>query len=239
MRRFWESATIEPAEAGFWVLLDRRPVRLPGGAVLRIGSERLALAIAAEWQAAGEGRGGSLSFEDTPLTRLAGTAQERIAGDSWVTVDAIARYGETDLLCYRAEAPEELVQRQVRRWQPWLDWVAAEYEAPLRVGVGVAPIRQHRGSISALRRAVARHDPYALAGLGLAVPALGSLVLGLALARGRIDAEEAYGLGALDELFQAEKWGEDAEAARRRASIAGDIGLAARFMELAREDGRV
>ena len=238
MRRFWENATIEPIEGGFAVLLDRRPVRLPGGAVLRVRPERLALAVAAEWQVAGEGRGGTLSFEDTPLTRLAGTAQERIAGDPWPTVDAIARYGETDLLCYRAETPEELVQRQARRWQPWLDWMAAEHDAPLWVGVGVAPIRQHRGSIASLRRAVAAFDAYMLAGLGLAVPALGSLVLGLALAAGRIDAAEAHALGALDELFQAEKWGEDAEAAVRRASIAADIALAAQFMELAREGGR-
>jgi chaperone required for assembly of F1-ATPase len=234
VRRFWETATIEPAEAGFVVLLDHRPVRVPGGAVLRIGRERLALAVAEEWQAAGQGRGGTLSLADMSLTRLAGTAQERIAGDPWPTVDAIARYGETDLLCYRAEAPEELVQRQVRQWQPWLEWVAEEYDAPLRVGVGVAPIRQHRGSIAALRGAVGAFDPYVLAGLGVAVPALGSLVLGLALASGRIDAAEAHALGALDELFQAEKWGEDAEAAARRASIAEDIALAARFMELAR-----
>jgi chaperone required for assembly of F1-ATPase len=219
------------------VVLDRRPVRLPGGAVLRIGAEGLASAIAAEWQAAGGGKGGSVSFADMPLTRLAGTAQERIAGDPWPTVDAIARYGETDLLCYRAETPQELVQRQTRQWQPWLDWVAEEYGAPLRVSAGVAPIRQHKGSIAALRRAVAAFDPYVLAGLGLAVPALGSLVLGLALAEGRIDAPEAHALGALDELFQAEKWGDDAEAAARRASIAGDIALAAQFMELTRQGG--
>ena len=236
MRRFWETTGIEPAETGFAVLLDGRPMRLPGGAVLRIGPERLALSIAAEWQAAGGGKGGTMSFADTPLTRLAGTAQERIAGDPWPTIDAIARYGETDLLCYRADTPQELVQRQIQHWQPWLDWVAAEHAAPLRIATGVAPIRQHRGSIAALRRAVAAFDPYGLAGLGLAVPALGSLVLGLALAGGQLDAEQAHRLGALDELFQAEKWGEDAEAATRRASIAADIALAARFMDLAREE---
>ncbi len=239
MRRFWETTAIEPAETGFAVLLDRRPVRLPGGAVLRVGPQRLALAIAAEWQAAGGGKGGTMSFAKTPLTRLAGTAQERIAGDPWPTVDAIARYGETDLLCYRAGTPPELVQRQARHWQPWLDWVAAECAAPLRISIGVAPIRQHRSRIAALRKAVAAFDPYALAGLGLAVPALGSLVLGLALATGQLDATQAHRLGALDELFQAEKWGEDAEAAARRASIAADIALAARFIDLAREEGPI
>ena len=237
MLRFWDSTGIEPAEAGFAVLLDRRPVRLPGGSVLCVGPQRLALAIAAEWQAAGRGKGGALTWADTPLTRLAASAQERIAGDPGATIDRIARYGETDLLCYRAAAPEALVQRQAQRWETWLDWAAERYGAPLRVATGAAPIRQPPSSIAALRRAVAACDVYRLAGLGLAVPALGSLVLGLALAEGRLDAAEAHRLGALDELYQAERWGEDAEAAARRDAIAADIALATRFIRLVRAEG--
>jgi len=175
-----------------------------------------------------------MSFADTPLTRLAGTAQQRIAPDPMPIMDAIARYGETDLLCYRADAPEALVERQARGWQPWLDWAALTYDAPLRVGTGIAHVRQHRDSISALRRAVAALDVEALAGLGIAVPALGSLILGLALAEGALEAAEAHALGALDELFQAEQWGEDVQAAARRRAIAEDIALAARFIALTR-----
>ena len=234
MKRFWDSVTIEPSEQEYAILLDRQPMRLPGGTVLRVRGEALALALAAEWQAAGGEKGGEMSFADTPLTRLAGTAQERIAPDPWPIVDAISRYGETDMLCFRAEGPESLVRRQRERWQPWLDWVAHRYDAPLRLGVGVGPVKQHRGSIGALRGAVGGFDAYGLAGLGVAVPALGSLVLGLALAEGELAAEEAHELGALDELYQVEKWGEDAEAAARRASIAEDIAVAARFMALAR-----
>ena len=153
-----------------------------------------------------------MSFADTPLTRLAGTALQRIAPDPAATVDAIARYAESDQLCYRAEQPRELVQRQERAWQPWLDWVAQAYEAPLRVSTGVAYVKQHRGSVAVLREAVAALDVPALAALGVAVLRIGSLVLGLALAEGRLDAATAHALGALDELFQAEQWGEDAEA---------------------------
>lgn len=233
MKRFWTEATIEPTPLGFAILLDGRPMHLPGGAVLRVGPEALAHAITAEWQAAGED-GAEVSFAQTPLTQLAGTARERIAPDPWPTIDAIARYAESDLLCYRAEAPPKLVEREARAWQPWLDWAAETYDAKLRVTAGITPIRQHRGSIAALRKAVAAHDPYGLAGLGVAVPSLGSLVLGLALAEGRIDPIAAHALGALDELFQAELWGEDAEAAARRRGIAEDIALAARFMRLAR-----
>ncbi len=235
MKRFWDTATVAPADRGHAILLDGRPMHLPSGAELRVRPRRLARAIAAEWQAAGGSKGGEMSFADTPLTRLAGTAQERIALDPEPTVDAIARYGETDLLCYRATTPQSLVRRQARAWQPWLDWAALSYDAPLRVTAGVAPIRQHRDSVAALRRAVAVLEVEVLAALGLAVPALGSLVLGLAMAAGKLDAPEAHALGALDELFQAEQWGEDAEAAARRTGIAADIALAAQLISLSKE----
>ncbi len=238
MKRFWQNASFVRSEEGYAILLDGRAMHLPGGPVLRVHTEPLARAIAEEWQAAGGDKDGEMSFADTPLTRLAGTAQQRIAPDPTPTIDAIARYGESDLLCYRADAPEALVERQARGWQPWLDWAALTYDAPLRVGTGVAHVRQHRDSIGALRRAVAAMDVAALAALGIAVPALGSLILGLALAEGGLDAAQAHELGALDELFQAEQWGEDAEAAARRRAIAEDVALAARFIGLTRRQAR-
>jgi chaperone required for assembly of F1-ATPase len=235
MKRFWDTATAAPVDHDFAVLLDGRPMYLPGGADLRVRPRLLAEAIAAEWQSAGGAKGGEMSFADTPLTRLAGTAQQRIAPDPAPTIDAIARYGETDLLCYRAATPDELVRRQARLWQPWLDWATLTYDAPLRVTTGIAPIRQPSDSVTALRHAVEALNVEVLAALGIAVPALGSVVLGLALAAGRLDAPTACALGMLDELFQAEQWGEDAEAAARRAAIAADIALAARFIALSRE----
>ena len=236
MRRFWDSASAAPSGEGFKVLLDGKPMHMPDGTLLRVRVPRLAAAVAAEWQAAGGAKGGEVTFNDMPLTRLAGTAQLRIAPDPAPTIAALARYGETDLLCYRAHAPETLVQRQARAWQPWLDWAAETYDAPLRVTTGVVYIRQSRDSIHALRRVLERRDADVLAALGIAVPALGSLVLGLALADGRLDPGRAHALSALDELFQAEQWGEDAEAAARRAAIADDVALAAQFIALTRRE---
>jgi chaperone required for assembly of F1-ATPase len=235
MKRFWDTATTEGAADGYAILLDGKPMHLPDGAVLRVNSERLAQAIADEWRDAGGGKGGEMSFADTPLTRLAGTAQQRVAPDPAKTIDALARYAESDLLCYRAEAPVELVHRQARSWQPWLDWAALTYDAPLRIGTGVGYVQQHPDSIAALRRAVGALDVPALAALGIAVPALGSLVLGLALAEGELEAATAHALGCLDELFQVEAWGEDAEAAARRRTVGDDIALAARFIGLNRQ----
>jgi chaperone required for assembly of F1-ATPase len=238
VKRFWTDATHAAADhdgaCGFTILLDGKPMRLPGGAVLCIPSAALAQAVAEEWQAAGGGKGGEMGMDDTPLTRLAGTAQTRIAPDPAPTVDAIARYAEADLLCYRATGPEALVHRQSRSWQPWLDWAALTYDAPLKVTSGVVHIAQSRHSLNALHAAVAALDPLALAGLGILVPSLGSLVLGLAVAVGGLEAEQAHNLGALDELFQAELWGQEADAARRRKAVAADIAVAARFIALVR-----
>jgi chaperone required for assembly of F1-ATPase len=235
VKRFWDTVTLTLDDVGeHRVLLDGKPINLPNGGVLRVGPPALAEAIAEEWRLAGGGKGGDMSFADTPLTRVAGTARERIAPDPAPTEDAIARYGETDLLCYRAEIPRALADQQARHWQPWLDWAALTFDAPLRVTTGVVPVRQHKDSINALRRKVGGYDPYVLAGLGIAVPALGSLVLGLALAEARLDAAEAHALGALEELFQVEQWGEDEEAAKRRENVAADIALAERFIRLAR-----
>ena len=235
MKRFWDTASIEAEAEGFSIRLDGKPMRVPSGAILVVGPKALAHAIATEWQVAGGSKGGEMSFEDTPLTRLAGTAQEQIAPNPEPVIDAIAGYAESDLLCYRADTPSELVQRQERLWQPWLDWIAEAYGAPLRATVGVGHVRQDEASITTLRRAVAAQDVWTLAGLGLAVPALGSLVLGLALADGALDAATAVDLGALDELFQAGLWGEDREALRRRAGVRAEIELAGRFIVLSRE----
>lgn len=234
MKRFWDTASVEAVADGYAVLLDGKPMHLPGGAVLRVLSRRLADAIAGEWQAAGGAKGGEMSFADTPLTRIAGTAEERIAPDPTPTIDAIAAYAASDLLCYRAESPEMLVQRQAKQWQPWLDWAALTFDAPLKVTSGIAYVQQDAGSLRALRRVLMTYDPVTLAALGIAVPLLGSLVLGLAFAENRIDARTAYELGALDELFQVEFWGEDEEATARRAGIAADLVVAGRLMELVR-----
>ena len=233
MKRFWDQASVASSVDGCSILLDGRPMHLPGGAILRVPNHRLAAAVAAEWQAAGGAKGGEMSFADAPLTRLAGTAHERIAPDPSLTIAGLTRYAEADLLCYRADHPPELAQRQARAWQPWLDWAALDHDAPLRVTSGVMRVKQDASSIEALGRAVAAKGPWVLAGLGVAAPALGSLVLGLALAEGRLEAAEAHALAALDELFQAELWGADPEAERRLAAIKAEIDVADRFMRLA------
>ncbi len=233
MKRFWKRAEAAEQGGGFAVLLDGRPVRLPGGALLTVGTRPLAEAIAAEWDVAGGTEGGAFSHDDVPLTRVVGTAAERIAPDPAPTVAALVQYGETDLLCYRAE-DSRLAARQAAEWNPLLDWAALTLDAPLRITTGVMPVGQPPTVLAALTHAVAAHPPAEIAALGIAVPALGSVVLGLALSAGRLDVESALSLATLEERFQQEVWGLDAEAAVRQQRLAADVALAARLLALAR-----
>lgn len=232
MKRFWEQARAAPAEEGFAILLDGRPVRLPGGAPLRVQAAPLAEAVAAEWQAAGGTKGGEMRPEDVPLTRLVGTAEERIGQAPEGTVAAIARYGETELLCYRTDI-SRLAVRQAEAWDPWLTWAARSLDAPLRVTTGIMPVSQPPEALAALHRAVQRQSVFGLAALGVAVPALGSLVLGLAVVGLHLDPAEAHRLAALEEQFQEEFWGVDPDKQARRDAAAADVALAARLVRLA------
>ena len=229
MKRFWAKAGAVPHSAGFAVELDGKAVRLPGGQTLCIQGPRLAEAVAAEWAQVAD----QFEIDDLPLTRLASTAQDRIAGHAEPVAMALARYAESDLLCYRAERPVALMQRQHREWQPWLDWAADTFGARLVVTHGISHVPQDSGALAILAGALASRDAETMAGLGVLVPALGSLVLALAVVNGALSAEAAFRLSVLDELFQAEQWGDEPEAAARRAVIAADIDAAARFIQLA------
>jgi chaperone required for assembly of F1-ATPase len=233
VKRVWTEARIVSSADGWGVQLDGHPLRLPGGPPLLVPHVALAEAVAEEWQRAGIATG-EMDYSDVPLTRLAGTAQLRIVPDPAPTAAAIAAYGETDLLCYRAPTPPALVMRQDAAWAPWLDWVRRELGAALTVTTGVMHVRQHPAALAALRRAVEAEDGWALAGLGILVPALGSLVLGLAVARGALSAAEAHELSRVDEAYQADLWGSDEDAEARRLHVAADIVQAARYMELVR-----
>ena len=233
MKRFWETAQAvrdDSTETGWTVELDSKPVRIPGGAKLALPNEALARAVAAEWQAAGGQVGGEMSYDQLPLTRLAGTAQERVTAAHDAVVEEIARYAQTDLLCYRAEQPQSLVEAQRAQWQPWLDWVARETGAELRVTAGIIHVAQSDAALATLAAAAARFNPHQLAALGVLVPSFGSLVLGLAVAHGALAASEAHEIATLDERHQASFWGWDSEAEARMARVAEDV--AGRFLDL-------
>jgi chaperone required for assembly of F1-ATPase len=225
--------TVEPVADGFRVRAGDRPWRTPAGADLVVPSRALADAIADELTAARfGGQLGRPRIDGMGLTRLAATAIDRIAPDPGPTRDAILAFAETDLVCYRVEGVAELRARQDAAWQPLLDWVSDTYGARLEVVEGVMPKPQSSDALDSLAMALARLDPFTLSGFGLAVQTAGSLIVGLALAGGSINAAEASAISDLDEAFQNEQWGKDAEALDKRRLRAEDLALAERFLTL-------
>jgi chaperone required for assembly of F1-ATPase len=233
MRRSYRQVSVAPAEAGagFEVLLDGRPVRTPAAAPLILPNRGLADAVAAEWRALKE----AVRPQAMPLTGLACTGLDRVAPRRAAVVDRIAAYAATDLVCYRAAAPPELIALQRQAWQPLLDWAARRYGARLAVAAGVMPQPQPPEALAALRAVVAGFDDLTLAALAAATAACGSLIIALALAERHIGAEVAWQAAQLDEGFQVARWGEDAEAADRRAALKVEIESADRFLHLVAE----
>jgi chaperone required for assembly of F1-ATPase len=231
MKRFWERAEIEGTD-GYVIRLDGSPMRLPSGETLLIDQRALAEAIAEEWRS--PPLGAEVTPNLLPLTQLAATARFRIAPAPADTAASIAAYARSDLLCYRAEEPADLVHRQHAAWQPWLDWAAERYDAMLVVTRGISLVDQSPQALAALARAVAAQDAHGLAGLGVMVPIMGSVVLGLAVAEGRLDPDDAFRLSVLDEMFQEEHWGRDQDAAAQRDRAAHEVRMAARYVLLTR-----
>jgi chaperone required for assembly of F1-ATPase len=230
MKRFYKQVTVAETDGGHVVHLDGRPLRTPAKAPFVLNNRALMLAIAEEWDAQKE----DIRPNDMPVTQLASTAIDRVPAQREEIVRAVAAYAETDLLCYRADHPIALAERQERLWQPLLDWVAIRYGAILEVHIGIMPRPQPEDAIARLARAVESLDNLTLAGLQNATSELGSLVLALALLEGRISAEEAFAASQVDETFQIEQWGEDAEAAARRAALRADIAATRRYLDLVR-----
>ncbi|WP_112321734.1 ATP12 family chaperone protein [Oceanibium sediminis] len=231
-RRFWKDADICLAEGGGWsVLLDDRPLRTPGKALLAVPTAALARAVAAEWQAQDE----RIKPETMPFTRAANSAIDKVTPAHEAVASMLAEYGGSDLLCYRAAAPDALCARQKEEWDPWIEWCARAHGARLHLAVGVMPLEQPEASLSALAAAVRAHSAFELTALHDLVTLSGSLVLGLAVSGGAIDPERAWGISRLDETWQAEQWGADEEAARAAAEKAEAFAQAARLLALVRQ----
>lgn len=230
MKRAYREVRAASAGAGWRIMLDARELQTPARLPLLLPRQELAAAIAAEWQAQSD----KIVPSTMPLMRLAATAVDRVAPERQRTIDEIVGYAETDLVCYRAERPEDLVSRQTAAWQPLVDWAILRFDAPLLVVTGVIPKRQSPAVAAALRATISEMDEFWLAALHEATTLCGSVVIGLALTERLLDAEAAWRASQLEESYQIEKWGEDAEAAQRRADIRRDLEAACRFMILLR-----
>lgn len=218
-KRFWKKAAVGEHDGGFAVKLDDRPLRTPAKSPLLAPTRAMAEAIVAEWDAVAD----HVDPGRMPVTRAANAAIDKVAAQFGEVADLIAEYGGSDLLCYRAEAPEELAAAQAAAWDPMLDWAVSAFGVRLTITRGVVPVAQRPECLARLSAEVHATSPFQLVALHDLVSLSGSLILGLAATRTEFEPEMLWRLSRVDEEWQISQWGEDDEAAvvaeRKRAEF--------------------
>lgn len=226
-KRFYKSVTVGDGPP-YPVLLDERPVKTPAKNPLALPASKLASAIADEWSAQGK----TINPATMPITRLANTAIDAVAPNLEAVATDIAAYSASDLLCYRAEAPVELVAAQARLWNPVIAWVRDALGGRFNVVAGVIPVDQPPDAIAAVAAALKPFDAFRLTALHVLTTLTGSAFLALAYAHGRLDADSVWAAAHVDEDHQISLWGEDFEAAERRRARRAEFDAACRLLNL-------
>ena len=229
-KRFYQTVSVSRAAGGYGVSLDGKPLKTPAGAELILPAPAVAEAIADEWRAQGE----KMSLDTMTLTKLANAGLDRVATDRKAAIEQILRFARSETLCYRADAPKALVQRQGALWDPLLEWARVRYGAALACVAGITHVEQPPDALSTFEQVIAEEDNFSISGLASAAALTGSLVIALALLEGRLDAEQAFAASQLDEIFQAERWGWDFEAEQRSRTKATELAQIGRFLRLLR-----
>lgn len=228
MKRFYKEVWIAGGEEAFLVSLDGKPAKTLQGAVLEVPARRLAEEIAGEWRDQGE----HIDRATMPLTGLANSTIDRVSRNRGQVIDHILGFGRNDLLCYRAEAPAALAERQKALWDPLLDWARTKHGLRLMADAGIAYIEQPVDAIVRMQELVSGLNDFMLAPFDLASSLTGSFVIALAIVEGHLTADGAFAAAQLDEIFQAETWSRDAEAEARRARLLAELEAAERFVRL-------
>jgi chaperone required for assembly of F1-ATPase len=229
-RRFYKHAEAGQHDEGFVVLLDGRPARTPGKKLLAVPARPLADALADEWASQID----KIDPATMPLTRLVNTIVDGVSVHAEAVRGEIVNYAGSDLVCYRADFPAELMKRQAAAWDPILDWAHRTHGVRFFLSEGVMPVAQLPETLDRIGRHVAGLDAYRLGSAHVIMTLTGSALLALAVLDGSIDADSAWSSAHVDEDFQIEQWGEDAEAAERRARRKVEMDAAARLLGLLR-----
>ena len=228
MKRFYKDVAWRTTGDGFEVTLDDRPLRTPRRRPITVPTEPLARALVREWSEQED----EIRPDAMPITRLVTTALDRVAAHRRDVLDELSGYGAADLVCYRAETPAELVDRQAELWQPLVDWILHRYDVALMVTSGVIPVVQPETATAPLALALQPLSDLEVMALHTVTTATGSLVIALAVLEGQVHGEAAWAAGLADELYLFEVWGEDFEAKLRHEGLRRDILAAERLLHL-------
>lgn len=228
-KRFYKEARAVERDGAFVLELDGKAARTPARNALAAPNRAIGELLAAEWNALGE----IIDPAKMPLTRLLNVAIDRVATDGDAVAADIANYAGTDLVCYRAAEPDELVEAQAAAWNPVLGWAHETLGARLALSQGVTHVQQPETALAAVRAEIDRAQrPFGLAAIATVTSLTGSILIALMLARGAISPDAAWAAAHVDEDWNTARWGEDAEATQRRAARKAEFDASAKVLEL-------
>ncbi len=227
-KRTWSTTSVHRSECGggYLIKLDSSPLKTPEGSAFVVPTWELAAIVAREW----DEQDAEIVPDRLPTTRLCNSAIDRVDVIRAEMIDRAIRYGESDLLCYRSDTSSELRDRQSQTWDPILKWAEREFSSALLVTSGVVPVEQPEASIEALRVLLERHDDFRLSAMQELVTLSGSLLLALAVVHRFRTPQAAWLASRIDEDWQAEKWGIDAEASKQAANAKNHFLVAAEMI---------
>ncbi len=227
MKKFYKDVSVVEEDGGFAVALDGRKVKTPAKAAQIVPTKAAAQLMANEWVTQGD----EISPDTMPVTRMVNSSIDSIAKNRSHVVDEIAAFGGSDLICYRADEPDELVNRQNEAWDRFHIWLAETWGVKLAMTTGVMPVSQRDEDLLILRQAVDKQNDFILSGLHTVVTISGSLVMGLAFLSGDFDIDDIWQASRVDEVYQAEEWGEDWEAKDRWEKKNAELRAAAVYID--------
>lgn len=230
-KRFYAKSDVVKTDGGHAVTLDGKPIRTPSGRIITVPAREIAEAMAAEWQAQQE----TIDPLTMPMTRFANSVVDAVVDRVALVRDDITKFLQSDLLFYRAGHPEPLVAREAKHWDPVLFWAADTLGAHFILAEGVVHVRQPRSAVEAAR-AVLPDDPWSVAAMHVVTTLTGSALLALALKHEVLDPDQVWAAAHVDEDWNAEQWGVDEEAVRRRAARRVDFAAAARIIDVMNRD---
>ena len=229
--RFYKDVSVDSAGALHRILLDGKPVKTPGGAMLALPSTALAQAIADEWRA----QESTIKPQTMMLTKLANTAIDRVLPNPASTREQLLAFAKSDVVCYRAQSPSDLVSRQDAVWNPLLIWMQECFDVQLQVASALTVIEPSKAALSALETTFLNRDPFSLAAIYAAAALCSSLVIALALAERRLDSEGAFAAANLEKVYQAERWGWDPQEIAKADTERAELNQISRFLDRLRQ----
>lgn len=226
-KRFWSDVSVGSVEGGFAVFLDDKPLRTPAKAHFVVPTASLSQAVADEWSQLDD----QIDPTRLPFTKLSNAAIDNMAEKAGSVVEALAEYAETDLLCYRADSPEGLVMRQTAAWDPILDWIRDTYGLVMVQTTGILPVEQPKVAIDCFLNWLGDMDDFRLMAVHDLIMLSGSIIIARAVVEDHLTSEQGWEASIVDDIWQADAWGEDEEALALRSAKAQDFAIAARMMK--------